>query len=149
MYGPARLYAISSLLLAWTLALSPLQARCEQKPLAPENIPGVLIISAEQVVELILNTPELVVIDSRKKAEYVKGHIEGAVNILNSDLSPELLARLAPDRHQPVLLYCNGVLCLRSSDAAEKAISWGYQQIYWFRGGWKEWTEKRFPIVIE
>ena len=54
----------------------------DAKPHAPESIPGATSVSAEQVVELILSKPDMIIIDSRKKAEYVKGHIEGAQNIL-------------------------------------------------------------------
>ena len=120
-----------------------------EKPYAPENLPGATIVSAEEVIDMILSNPELVVIDSRKKAEYIKGHIEGAINILNTELALEGLESIVPDRTTPVLFYCNGVRCLRSSDSITKAVGWGYTNIFWFRGGWKEWTEKRLPVVTD
>lgn len=120
-----------------------------EKPYAPENLPGTTIISAEEVIEMILANPELVVIDSRKKTEYIKGHIEGAINILNTELRLEDLESLAPDKTTVLLFYCNGVRCLRSSDSLVRAASWGYTNLFWFRGGWKEWTEKRLPIVTD
>lgn len=121
----------------------------EQKPYAPESIQGVTIVSAEQAIEMILAHPDLLVIDSRKKAEYLKGHIEGAINILNTELKREELERLSPDKSREILFYCNGVRCLRSSDSIKKAMGWGYTKLIWFRGGWKEWTEKRLPVVTE
>ncbi|MEA2094129.1 MAG: rhodanese-like domain-containing protein, partial [Pseudomonadota bacterium] len=120
-----------------------------EKPYAPENIPGATSVSAEDVVDLILSNPDMIIIDSRKKTEYLKGHIEGAVNILNTELALEDLETLAPDRTQVLLFYCNGTRCLRSSDSINKAIDWGYTTIFWFRGGWKEWTEKRLPVITE
>ena len=120
-----------------------------EKPYAPESMPGATTVSAEEVVDLILSNPELVVIDSRKKTEYIKGHIEGAINILNTELMREDLDMIAPDRAQALLFYCNGVRCLRSSAAIKKAVGWGYTNIFWFRGGWNEWTEKRLPIITE
>jgi rhodanese-related sulfurtransferase len=120
-----------------------------EKPHAPESMPGTIIVSAEDVIEMILADPELVVIDSRKKTEYVKGHIEGAINILNTELALEGLESVIPDRSTPVLFYCNGVRCLRSSDSITKAVGWGYTKVFWFRGGWKEWTEKRLPVVTD
>jgi len=121
----------------------------EEKPYAPENIDDVTIVSAEQVVELILNDPDLIVVDSRKKTEYQKGHIEGAVNLLNTRLKREDLDNLTADRSRALLFYCNGTRCLRSSDSIKKAKSWGYNNLIWFRGGWKEWTEKRLPAVTD
>ena len=121
----------------------------EQKPYAPENIEDVAIVSAEEVIELILANPDLIVIDSRKKTEYQKGHIEGAINILNTQLKFEDLERVSPDKSTQILFYCNGARCLRSADSIKKAKSWGYTRLIWFRGGWKEWTEKRLPVVTD
>ena len=120
-----------------------------EKPYAPEEMPGTTIVSAEEVIEMILANPELVVIDSRKKTEYIKGHIEGAINILNTELGLEELEFIAPDRSTMLLFYCNGVRCLRSSDSLARAVGWGYTNLFWFRGGWKEWTEKRLPVVTD
>lgn len=120
-----------------------------EKPYAPDTMPGTTIVSAEDVIEMILADPELVVIDSRKKTEYIKGHIEGAINILNTELVLEDLEFIVPDRSTALLFYCNGVRCLRSSDSLTKAVGWGYTNLFWFRGGWKEWTDKRLPVVTD
>jgi rhodanese-related sulfurtransferase len=112
-------------------------------------MPGATSLLAEETVDLILSNPELIIIDSRKKTEYIKGHIEGAINILNTELLREDLEIIAPDKTQALLFYCNGVRCLRSSDSINKAVNWGYTNVFWFRGGWNEWTEKRLPVVTE
>lgn len=117
------------------------------KPLAPDSVPGTLRVSAEQVVELILSSPKLVAIDSRHADEFAKGHIEGAINLLDTDTTPESLARHTHGKDIPVLFYCNGERCLRSSNAAKTAVSAGYRKVYWFRGGWTEWVEKKMPMA--
>ncbi|MCU7944696.1 MAG: rhodanese-like domain-containing protein [Candidatus Thiodiazotropha sp. (ex Cardiolucina cf. quadrata)] len=121
----------------------------DEKPYVPEALPGAMAVTAEETIELILDNPDLVVIDARKKTEYVKGHIEGAHNLLNTTLTLADMEALAPDRSTPLLFYCNGVRCQRSSDAISKAVKWGYLNIFWFRGGWMEWSEKRLPVVTE
>ena len=121
----------------------------DEKPYAPENIEGSTIVSAEEAIELILNNPDLIVIDARKKTEFVKGHIEGAINMLNTEMQREDLEMVAPDKSGPILFYCNGTRCMRSTDAIRKAKKWDYTNLIWFRGGWKEWTEKRLPVVTE
>jgi rhodanese-related sulfurtransferase len=121
----------------------------DEKPYAPETLPGVVIVSAEEVVEMILSRPDLVIIDSRKKTEYTKGHIEGAVNLLNTSMDPGDMESLCPDKTRSIVFYCNGVRCLRSSDAIQKAMEWGYKNVFWFRGGWKEWTDKRLPVITD
>lgn len=129
------------------LVLFSCAVHAEEKPYAPENIPEVKIVTAEEVIEMILADPDLIVIDSRKKTEFMKGHIEGAVNILNTQLKREDLESISPDKTGKILFYCNGTRCMRSSDSIKKAKRWGYRNLIWFRGGWKEWSEKRLPVV--
>ena len=124
-------------------------AYADNKPFAPESIDNVVIVSAEEAIDLILNNPDMPIIDSRKKTEFVKGHIEGAVSILNTEMTEQDLEVVVPHKEAAILFYCNGERCLRSTDAIRKAKSWGYTNLIWFRGGWKEWTEKRLPVVTD
>lgn len=117
-----------------------------EKPFAPEKLQGTIRVDAEKTVELAINTPNLLIIDSRKEIEYSKGHIQGSVNLLNTEMTLEKLSKHAPDKSTPLLFYCNGARCLRSSRAAIQAQDWGYKMIYWFRGGWNEWIEKGMPV---
>lgn len=117
-----------------------------EKPLAPEQLQGTIRIDAEGAAELIVNTPNLVVIDSRKDIEYSKGHIQGSISLLDTLMTLEKLSEHVPDKATPILFYCNGERCLRSSRAATKALEWGYETVYWFRGGWNEWVEKGMPV---
>jgi rhodanese-related sulfurtransferase len=124
-------------------------AHAESKPYAPESIDNVVIVSAEEAIDLILDNPDMPIIDSRKKTEYVKGHIEGAVSILNTEMTEQDLEVVVSHKDAAILFYCNGARCLRSTDAIRKAKSWGYTNLIWFRGGWKEWTDKRLPVVTD
>ena len=117
-----------------------------EKPFAPEFLEGAIRVNAEKSAELIVTTSNLLIIDSRKEVEYSKGHIQGSVSLLDTEMTPEKLSKHAPDKATPLLFYCNGERCLRSSRAATKALGWGYNKIYWFRGGWNEWVEKGMPI---
>lgn len=117
-----------------------------EKPIAPEKVPGSIRVNAETVIELIVGTPTLLVIDSRKKSEYIKGHIQGAISFLDTEMTPEGLSKHAPDKATPLLFYCDGERCMRSLRSVIKANEWGYKYIYWFRGGWNEWVEKGMPV---
>ena len=118
-----------------------------ERPLAPASVPGTQLVSAEQVVQLIGAHADLVVVDSRRREEFDKGHIEGAVNLLDTELTRAGLARHAPTTGRPLIFYCNGERCLRSSNSARDAVEWGYRKVYWFRGGWQEWTDKQLPVA--
>ena len=142
-------YFGKSIIVIYSLMMFSSSLSAVEKPYAPENIRGAISVSAERVVELILSNPDMIIIDSRKKTEYVKVHIEGAINILNTELALDDLETIAPDRTQALLFYCNGTRCLRSADSINRAIEWGYRNIFWFRGGWEEWKEKRLPVITE
>ena len=113
---------------------------------APEFIDGTKRVSAEEVVELATNTPDLIIIDARKTSDRESaGWIEGSVGLPDYDTSAESLAKHVPSKTTPVLFYCNGVKCGRSVKSSNVAVDSGYKNIYWFRGGWEEWTEKGMP----
>jgi rhodanese-related sulfurtransferase len=118
-----------------------------EKPFAPDTVAGTTRITAETVIDLAGALPNLVIIDNRHAEEFAKGHIEGAINLLDTELRRANLTRLAPRTDTPLLFYCNGERCLRSSHAAKMAVGWGYTRIYWFRGGWQEWMNKQLPIT--
>lgn len=115
-------------------------------PSAPAVIEGVNNLTAEEVVERILKEPSLVIIDARKSEQYARGHIQNAINLLDTRMTPVLLTHYVASKETPLLVYCNGPACMRSSNALLKAREWGYQRLYWFRGGWVEWTEKKLPV---
>lgn len=117
-----------------------------EKPLAPEKLQGATRVSAEETVDLIIKVKDLVIVDSRKETEYLKGHIQGSVNLLDAEMTIEKLSKHVPDKSAPLLFYCNGERCLRSLRAATKALDWHYKKIYWFRGGWSEWVKKGMPV---
>lgn len=117
------------------------------KAIAPDSLPGTIRVGAEETIALIQNEPNLVIIDSRRNDEHLKGHIAGSVSLLDAEMTADKLAGHAPDKNTPLLFYCNGERCLRSSNAASQAVAWGYRRVYWFRGGWQEWIEKELPVA--
>lgn len=149
MYLSCSLYSVNRKLLITLLVLFSFNLQAGPKPSTPDNIEGASNLTAEQVIEFILSRPELVVIDSRKKTEYSKGHIEGAINILNTRMTKTDLEKVVANKSTMLIFYCNGNRCMRSADAVKKSLLWGYTNVYWFRGGWKEWTNKRLPVITK
>lgn len=117
------------------------------KPTAPKLVEGTVLVSAEQALEIILRNPNIIIIDSRHVEEFSKGHIEGAINLLDTNTNAVNLHKLAPVKTLPLLFYCNGEHCLRSANAARNAVDAGYNRVYWFRGGWVEWQRRKMPIA--
>ena len=141
----ANIKAMSHLMLVLTLTLF---TYVEQSAAAPDAIPGATTVTAEELIDLVNRLEALVIIDSRTRGDYAKGHIEGAVNLPDTLTTAATLAANIPSKTHPVLFYCNGVRCGRSIKAVKIALAEGYKEVYWFRGGWEEWRAKGFPIVI-
>ncbi len=114
---------------------------------APMEIAGAKTVGAKQIFELVAKTPNMVILDNRKPEDYAAGHIEGAIRLIDTDVSPETLAKHITTKDTPVLFYCNGVKCGRAAKAAEKAVQLGYTKIYYYALGMDEWNAERLPLV--
>ena len=115
----------------------------------PEQIPGVKRVDAETVIDLAAKLPKLIIIDSRVAGDRKMGYIENSVSLPDAKTNCKSLAKIIPAKTTPVLFYCNGVKCGRSVVATRIALQCGYQDIYWFRGGFEEWRAKQFPFINE
>lgn len=133
--------------LSVTLALGLLAAPAAFAD-APQTIPGTNTVDAEGVVELIMSTPDLVILDNRREADYAAGHIEGAVRLIDNDITgPEVLAAHGAHGDTPVLFYCNGLSCGRAANAAQMAVDWGYSNVHYYALGMEEWNSLGLPVV--
>ncbi len=50
-------------------------------------------------------------------------------------------------RDTPVVFYCLAN-CWMSWNAAKRAASWGYTQIYWYRDGTDGWEAAKLPLAV-
>ena len=114
---------------------------------SPEHIEGVKLISADELIALANKQPELVIIDSRVTANRKHGYIEGSYSLPDTDTTCHSLKKYIHSKSVPAAFYCNGVKCGRSAKALKVAVSCGYRNLYWFRGGFEVWKQKNFPYL--
>ncbi|MDH5444580.1 MAG: rhodanese-like domain-containing protein [Gammaproteobacteria bacterium] len=113
----------------------------------PNSIKGTVKIKAEDIFKLVEKYPNLVIVDSRKTSDRMKGYIEGSVGLPDTKTTRKSLAKAIPTKGTPVVFYCNGEKCGRSVKSSKLAVSLGYKNVYWFRGGWEEWENKGLPVA--
>ena len=113
---------------------------------APKSISGATTVNASGIFELVDKYDDLVVIDSRKTADFNQGHIEDSINLPDTKTSRESLAGILQSTDTAVVFYCNGIHCKRSSSAIKIAVSAGYTNIFWYRLGWDEWLSEGLPF---
>ncbi len=79
-------------------------------------------------------------IDVRNERHYISGHIPGAVHLrLGTGVFNESSLAEVAGKDQEVVIYCNGAPCTAASESCEKAVSWGWEKIYYFRDGYPGW----------
>jgi rhodanese-related sulfurtransferase len=96
-----------------------------------------------------------VVLDSRKRAEYVAGHIAGAKNVaLHADAPPSDYAAavaqlLGGDKSKPLVLYCNGPHCQASRLLGDQLLAAGFTDVRRYQLGIPMWRTLSGPVEIE
>jgi len=129
--------------------LTPAAHAAAPKVAIPDQIPGVTRVDAEGVINLSEKTPNLILVDSRIAGDRKQGYIEKSISLPDEKTNCASLAKIIPKKSSPTLFYCNGLKCGRSVVAVRIALKCGYEKLYWFRGGYEEWTQKDYPVVHE
>ena len=111
---------------------------------SPTHIDGATTIDTDKAKQLF--DEEIAFVDVRKDSDWEAGRIPGAIHLeLKKKLSEASLSQEV-GKTEPVVLYCNGEKCLRSSKAAAKAVAWGFEKVYYYRDGFPAWKSTSLPI---
>ncbi len=112
--------------------------------LAPEKIEGAHTIST--VTAKLLFDKGYYFVDVRGLDDFKIGHIPGAYHLsIKSDFDEQNLSAIVK-KTQPVVIYCNGILCMGSSIAIKKAIDWGWSNIFYYREGIRDWKQQGYSV---
>lgn len=124
------------------LAISPVASAKEAAPLTVE---GATTIDAAEAKRLY--DEGVAFVDPRGDADFEAGRIPEAMHlpVKGSEFTKENLAKLV-DPDEPVVFYCNGQKCGLSSMAAAKAVSWGWNKVYYFRDGFPGWKSAGYTV---
>lgn len=133
-------HKLLSLLIALPLLLTMGMSFAEESPMSVE---GAKTINATQAKALF--DEGALFVDVRSDKDWAAGRIPDAVHIeLKKVFSEAALAQEA-DKSEPIVIYCNGVSCMRSSQASAKAVAWGFTNVHYFRLGFPNWKAESYP----
>jgi len=104
---------------------------------------GINFISKETLQAWRQSDKSLVVVDVLSKESYDKAHVAGAVHLPYAELK-EKAATL--DKDATVVVYCANYQCHASTSAAEALTAMGFNHVYDYKGGIKEWKEAGLPV---
>ncbi len=130
----------SYVVLLISLVLLSINQRVNAENFAPQEVSGARTISTA-TASLLLNMGYPFV-DVRGKSDFDKGHLPEAhhLSVKSDAFTAENLVKIAAMDHA-IVFYCNGVACMGSAMAAEKAVRWGWQKVFYYREGYKGWRE--------
>lgn len=117
-------------------------------PTPAESHAVAITIDSENLIELYQSVPDLRIVDSRHREDYLLGHIELSSNLPMGETNCQSLARLAADKDTAMVFYSNGVDGDASIEALNIASACGYKRLFWLRGGFIEWQDKDYPYVL-
>jgi rhodanese-related sulfurtransferase len=97
-----------------------------------------------QTLKQWLAQQEVVLIDVREPAEYVREHIPGAKLLPLSTFKPE---QISQEQHQKFVLCCQS--SNRSAQAAHKLLSAGFAEVIHLKGGLSAWKAAEYPTEVK
>jgi rhodanese-related sulfurtransferase len=94
-----------------------------------------------------------VFIDTSHPDVWRKQHIPGAVHLYYGRIDDPTVPRLTEEslsavasKSTPIVVYCKDTGCSTGAWEAAKAAAWGFQEIYFMRGGAQAWMDAGYPV---
>ena len=83
------------------------------------------------------------VIDVRAREAFDQGHVPGAIHLPAGEFGQAGAAALPPDKHQPLLFYCDRPDASLSYAVAKQAHALGYTHVMLLDGGYAAWSARQ------
>ncbi|GMV77448.1 MAG: thioredoxin [Chitinophagaceae bacterium] len=103
-------------------------------------------LNVNEFSEKIKALPTALILDVRTADEFLKGHLENAINI--DWYSAEFKNRISVfDKTKPVMVYC--LSGGRSAEAANVLRNEGFKEVYEMNGGIMKWRAANLPLTTQ
>jgi rhodanese-related sulfurtransferase/DNA-binding MarR family transcriptional regulator len=102
-------------------------------------------ITRAGLVERLQHDPRPLVLDVRPAAEFLAGHIPGAVSVPPDELATRVLR--IPDADD-VVAYCRGSFCIFADDAVRTLRRRGLRAVR-LEDGFPEWRRAGLPVAVD
>jgi rhodanese-related sulfurtransferase len=100
-------------------------------------------VDIEELRMMLPSLGQFLLIDTREESEWTAGHAAGALQ-LGKGIIERDIETIAPNRHQPIVLYCGGGF--RSALAADALQKMGYTCVASLAGGWRDYLAAGLPV---
>lgn len=101
-------------------------------------------IDREQVRQ-IMDEDAATLVEVLDSPYFKKFHLPGAINVpLSGDFEADIQSAV-PDKHKPVIVYCQDANCDASPKAARQMEALGYDRVYDYEDGKQDWKDAGMP----
>ena len=100
-------------------------------------------IDRDELEEKLAND-EITLIEVLDEEEYERNHIKGAINVPLSEIGREIKGKFSQD--EEIVVYCADRSCGASPKAAKKLDKLGFENVFDYQGGKKDWKEAGNPM---
>jgi len=104
---------------------------------------SVPLVEAEEAGEMMSNTEDILILDTRTEREFEVSHIEGAQFVDFDSFKKKDFEGV--DKDKPVLVYCS--VGYRSERIGEKLQKMGFNNVHNLYGGIFEWKNRGHNVV--
>ncbi len=102
------------------------------------------MVSNSEATHLI-NKEEAVVVDTRNRDDFRKGHISGALNIQAADIKKGSFSELEKYKTKPVIVAC--ATGHSAHESAATLYTSGFQQVLILKEGISGWNGENLPLI--
>ena len=102
--------------------------------------------NVEEVKQRMDRGDKFALVDVREDNEWAKGHLPGALHLSKGVIERDIETAV-PDKNAEIILYCGGGF--RSALAADNLQKMGYKKVISMDGGWRGWTEAKYPTSTD
>lgn len=107
---------------------------------------GVKSVDVKEAAQLLIETPDVFVLDARTNEEHQKEHLKGAVLIPYKEVAQHL-KDLPSKKETLILVYCT--VGMRSAIATRTLQKNGYVNATNIKGGIKAWKKNGYPVLLD
>lgn len=142
-----RLFKLISLVVAAILAVSTtalaedMHKNDSMPMMGMKTDAGYIDVTPEEALQLIMDTPDLVIIDVSPK--YAEGHLPGALNYYIGDGTLDKAIPML-DMEKPYLVYCH--VDSASIPGATALVEAGFSPVYRLLGNYPAWVEAGYDV---
>ncbi len=92
----------------------------------------------------LMNKEEAIVVDTRTRDDFRRGHILDAVNLTPSEIKDNNLGEVEKHKNRPVILVsANGMELVKPAESLLKA---GFERVFVLKDGLSGWTGDNLPL---